>query len=83
MIEVTMMLYPHGYTAHQRTLATIRIVNDGTGTLTRGNYRWSIMGKNNKRVLKHGVLLNWPRQSKTPVALLQKVINTAYPKGCL
>jgi len=61
-------------------LARIRLWNDGTGTQERGNYHWEIRGKGN-RFMKNGELKNWPRKSKTALALLQKVINVSYPKG--
>ena len=62
------------------TLVKIRIVNTGTGTLARGNYHYTISGRNGRH-MKVGYINNWPRNSKTPLALLQRVINDAYPKG--
>lgn len=79
MIRVTMQL-DSAITRQTSTLVTIFIVNDGTGTAARGNYDWTVFGRKNQR-LKEGRLLNWPRQSKTAAALLQRVLNDAYPKG--
>lgn len=78
MIRVAMELFPHGDRSRRSTLATVIIVNDGTGTLRRGNYVWRVAGRND-RTLKTGVVKNWPRLSKTPIALLQRVVNEAYP----
>lgn len=80
MLITTMTLHS-AITRKASTLVEIKIVNDGTGTPKRGNYRWEIRGKRG-RLLKEGMLINWPRQSKTAAALLQRVLNDAYPKGC-
>ena len=82
MILVTMTLHS-AITGQPTELVSIRIVNDGTGTPTLGNYTFRITGKNSKQVLKQGAVKDWPRKSKTALALLQRVINTAYPKGDL
>jgi hypothetical protein len=77
MLEVKMFLHS-AITRQTSVLVNIKIVNDATGTPKRGNYRWSIRGRNG-RLLKQGELKNWPRQSKTAAALLQRVLNDAYP----
>ena len=79
MIVVNMDL--HSAVTHQKSsLVKIKIWNDGTGTLARGNYQWNIFSRNG-RLMKTGELKNWPRNSKTALALLQKVINVSYPQG--
>lgn len=80
MILVKMQLVSAVSRSRDARLVTIEIYNDGTGTKTRGNYEFAIVGKKG-RVLKKGRVENWPRKSKSPCALLQRVINTAYPKG--
>jgi hypothetical protein len=77
MIQIKMFLHS-ARTLQTSTLVEIHIINDGTGTAARGNYRWQIFGKRN-RLLKEGELKNWPRNSKTAAALLQRVLNDAYP----
>lgn len=67
-----------GLGARVSQLVRIVIVNDGTGSTHRGNYDYVIYGKRN-RELKRGRIPYWPRQSKTPIKLLQAVINDAYP----
>lgn len=79
MIQVKMMLHS-AITRQTSALVEIHIVNDGTGTSTRGNYRWAIFGKR-KQLLKAGEIRGWARNSKTAAALLQRVLNDAYPKG--
>jgi hypothetical protein len=78
MIDVTVDLDRFGLGTSITRLARITIANDGTGTFNRGNYIYRIYGKKN-RVLRTGHILNWPRNSKTVLALLQAAINDAYP----
>ena len=80
MIKVQMNLISAVSRSRDAVLVTIEIYNDGTGSKTRGNYDFVIRGKRGQ-VMKEGRVENWPRVAKTPCALLQKVINTAYPKG--
>lgn len=62
------------------TLVTIVITNDGTGTGKHGNYNYEIKGRKGQS-LRCGHIEHWPRANKTACALLQRVINDAYPKG--
>lgn len=78
MILTTMTLHS-AVTGLPTELVSIKIVNTGTGSKTRGNYWYEIRGKR-RRLLKSGEVANWPRLHKSPLALLQKVINSAYPK---
>lgn len=80
MITVTMRLDSAIHSSRDVDLVTIEIINLGNGTPTRGNYEWHIRGKNNLRLLKTGQIHNWPRKAKPPIALLQRVINDAYPQ---
>ncbi len=79
MLLTTMFLHS-AITGKVSTLVTIKIYNMGTGTPARGNYCWQVMGKRG-RLLKQGEIHKWPRKGKTPAALLQRVLNDAYPKG--
>lgn len=80
MIITTMHLRSACGSEYDMDLVTIEITNTGTGTPARGNYRWRIIGRIGQ-VLRCGTLLNWPRKSYTALALLQRVINDAYPRG--
>ena len=77
---ITEMKLHSAITGQISTLVKVIIFNDGTGTFERGNYQWIIKGRNGRQ-MKRGNLQNWPRNSKPPLALLQRVINDAYPKG--
>lgn len=79
MIVTTMNLHS-AVTGKTSTLVTVKITNDGTGTVERGNYRWTVYGRDG-RIIKTGYLDNWPRKRKSAGQLLAKVMNTAYPKG--
>lgn len=78
MINVQMNLDQFGLGRNITTLVRIVIVNDGSGTATRSSYDYLIYGKHNREI-KRGRIENWPRQAKTPIKLLQAVINHAYP----
>lgn len=77
---ITRMMLHSAITGGITELVKIKISNDGTGTQKRGNYRWTITGKRGRK-MKEGRLVNWPRLSKTPLELLQRIINTAYPNA--
>lgn len=77
---ITEMKLHSAVTGGISTLVKIKIYNDGTGTVARGNYQYTIGGRNG-RPMKCGSIKNWARKSKSPLALLQRVINDAYPKG--
>jgi len=66
-------------TGQQSQLCKILIINDGNGTKNRGNYSYSIWGKNN-RLMKQGHIKNWPRLAKHSILLLQAVLEDAYPQ---
>ena len=78
MIDVRMNLDTFGLGIKIQQLVRIVISNDGTGTVNRGNYKYKVFGKSN-RLLKEGCILNWARRSKSPIKLLQAVVNDAYP----
>jgi len=79
MLEVKMNLHS-AITGQTSNLVRIVICNDGSGTHNSGNYVWSIWGRRGQ-LLKQGSIKNWARKSKTAAALLQRVLNDAYPKG--
>lgn len=80
MISVTMTLHSAIHVSRNERLVSILIINDGTGTASHGNYDYTIRGRHG-RTIKAGRIERWPRKAKTPCALLQRVINHAYPNG--
>lgn len=81
MIRVTVELVPHGDESRARVLARGTIANDGTGTLRRGNYRYSLsqQGRLNTAT-REGAVTNFPRLSKNVWHLLALVLNTAFAR---
>lgn len=73
MIRVNIEIIPFGV-GEPRRLASVIIVNDGTGTAKRGNYRYSIF-KKRLRLWKAGELKNFPRASRDALELLKRVLN--------
>lgn len=73
MIRVTMKLDSHGLGLNISTLATVEIINDGTGTATRGNYNVKAMSKTGY-VIRTGRIENWAHKSKPPLALLSAAL---------
>lgn len=46
MIRVTVELVPWGKEAEKKTIGTMVIVNDGTGSREMGNYKYYILNEN-------------------------------------
>ena len=61
MLVVRIELWPHGDVTRCKTLAAGTIVNDGTGTATRGNYRVQLKDALG-RPWKSGTVTNFPRK---------------------
>lgn len=70
MIHVPIILDSYGLGTNCRPLGALAIINDGTGTATRGNYTVRQFDRTGKRVVREARLENWPRQAKSPVQLL-------------
>jgi hypothetical protein len=75
MLRVTIELVPHGVESMKRTIATARIVNDGTGDHSIGNYTYTVKGA--ERILAEGRVTGFPRLAKDAWALLGLIIKDA------
>ena len=73
MLRVTIELVPLGIEAMKRTIATANIWNDGTGTPTQGNYKYTLFGKRN-RVLAEGEVKGFPRKRLLAWDLMYRVL---------
>jgi hypothetical protein len=80
MIVVNLQLWPHGLRNRQESLGRFEIVNDGSGTQERGNYKVTFFARNGRR-LKIVQIKDWPRQTKSVFQLLLRVMEEAYGKG--
>jgi hypothetical protein len=79
VIVVTLELWPGGRSEGSQVLGKAFIANDGTGSPTVGNYKFSLMGKN-KRRLKYGTgrLTGFPRKREGPWSLLASILKQVY-----
>lgn len=72
MIRVTVEVLPHGREADKYTLGEANIINDGTGTSTRGNYKYLLTHKGRK--YRSGEIKRFPRLSKNVWVLLLRCL---------
>ena len=81
MIRVTIDLLPHGSEERKSHLGTILIANDGTGTMTRGNYRATLSTRGKpKRIWRSVHLTDFPRKALGAYDLLFRVLNATVSK---
>ena len=78
MIRVTIELLPFGYEKNKKTLGTAIISNTGTGTLSKGNYKFKLMNKMKSRTWKEGKIYDFPRLSLNVWHLLYRVLKEAF-----
>lgn len=62
MISIDISLWPHGFADKAQNLGRIHIINDGSGTATRGNYRIILYKKGSNAVWRSGEVKNFPRK---------------------
>lgn len=75
MIDIKINIIPFGQTELTRLVGAVHIANDGTGTRTKGNYRYKIVHKG--RVYREGTIKGFPRKQKNSVWLLKMVLEDA------
>jgi hypothetical protein len=77
MIVVKVELWPKGDETQKRSLGTAFIINDGTGTLSHGNYIVMLARMKDATVpWRIGRVMNWARAG-SPWDLLSRAINAA------
>lgn len=66
MIVVDVELNPGGLRGRGagENLCTVHVVNDGTGTRSRGNYDVRLYARGNGRLVRTARVENWPRNAK-------------------
>lgn len=62
MISIDISLWPHGFANKAENLGRIEIINDSSGTATRGNYKVILYKKNSTQIWKQGEVKNFPRK---------------------
>jgi len=75
MIIIPIMLLS-ARTGTTSSLGRITIANDGTGTKSRGNYKYRIRGKDD-RAIAEGRIEGFPRTRRLAVDLLARVLADA------
>lgn len=78
MIVLKMELWPFGIERLKRTIAEAKIVNDGTGDDTIGNYDVELRHKS--RLFRKCRVEGFPRQRLTAWDILCRALNTAIGK---
>ena len=77
MIIVTVELAPGGDTSKKRHLGTAKIANDGSGSLTAGNYVFTVSKWGRPmEMLKGGRVEGFPRKRLGPWDLLYRALET-------
>ena len=77
MILVTVELIPHGDESKAQVLHVGVIANSGTGTATRGNYRYALSQRGSKRAWRRGVVRDFPREAHGAWHLLGRALEDA------
>lgn len=71
MIVAHMELKSAIHSSRDQRLCTVQIVNDGTGTSSRGNYDVTLYARGNGRVVRTARVEDYARNSKPAWRLLQ------------
>ena len=76
MLRVTVELLPFGVESKRRTLGTVLITNDGSGSATSGNYDVKVLSSNG-RITRRGRVTRFPRKRLGAVQLLLQALKAA------
>jgi len=81
MIVVMVYMVPHGDVKQSRRLVAANIVNDGTGTLAKGNYKARFStSKLRLKVWRKGTVKNFPRKNTGVWKLLYLALKDVYER---
>lgn len=75
MIRVTVELVPHGI-GTPVVIGSAKIYNDGTGTLTTGNYKGYLCGKNGRRLRHDMEVTNFKRKRENVWELIRRALDS-------
>lgn len=80
MIRVTIELIPRGIVAHKSTLHVGEIWNDGSGTITTGNYGYRLLkkGRLKDQDYRRGRIEGFPRTRLGAWSLLHRCLQDAF-----
>lgn len=71
MIVVEANLLSAIHSSRDANLCRVEIANDGTGTISRGNYAVRLYARSNGRLIRTTRVENWPRNAKPAWRLIQ------------
>lgn len=77
MLRVTVELVPFGVESKKHEIAKMEIINDGTGTNTKGNYDVRVFVRNSKHVMRKGKVSEHSRLAESVWTLVDKAIRSA------
>jgi hypothetical protein len=75
MIKITIEIWKQGNPLDKSLLGVIDIINDGTGTKTKGNYSYSLISKGRK--FRKGRIVHFERKKKNVFFLLYEILKNA------
>lgn len=76
MVKITVDIVPP-FARKRRTIARAEIVNEGTGTPERGDYKYALWGKTGK-VWRVGTIKAFPRKSYSIWRLLYRILREVF-----
>lgn len=78
MLRVTLEIVPHGDERLAQVIGRLKIANDGTGTLERGNYTWALDDGKPHGEVRRGRVRGFPRAPRGGAwRLLRRVLGRA------
>jgi len=78
MLVIKIELWPKGNSSKAKVIHTGWIGNDGTGSKTKGNYRFGLSQRNRpKTVLRKGNIKDFPRKRLSAWDLLYRCLREA------
>lgn len=73
MIVVKLEIWPYGVEANARSLGKIEVHNDGTGSISRGNYLYKLRGQKS-RLMSRGEIKDYARNAQHPWNLIRRIL---------
>ena len=79
MIKITVEVIPFGVEKWKKKVGEMTIANDGTGSGSRGNYKYNMSTKN--RIWRKGRIEDFPRLSCSVWNLIYRVLRGVFKDG--
>lgn len=77
MIRVDVTLYPHGNSSRSRAIGSMLIFNDGTGSKSKGNYKYTMSTEKTENY-KNGKVTGFQRLNNNVWTLILRVLWDAF-----